>query len=82
MLLELKQEQLRERTGRHSPELAQQLAASRQRMGDYEARYRALLPQPKPSGSLISLGKLAIANRMVRPESTQGFETAPNSATA
>ena len=82
MLLELKQEQLRERTGRHSPELAQQLAASRQRMGDYEAKYRALLPQPKPSGSLISLGKLAIANRMVRPESTQGFETVPNSATA
>jgi len=78
MLLELKQEQIRARTGRLSPELSAQLAAARRRMGDYEARYKALMPQPKPSGAMISLGKLAIANRGVRTDS--GFGDAQPSA--
>ena len=64
-LLELKARQLEDRSGHRSPELAAQIAATRAKVADYAARFRALaLPEaPAPDGALVSLGKLALSRR-------------------
>jgi len=64
-LLEMKERQLRERTGRISPKLAHELSQARERMASYEATFRTLAA-PAPNPNVIPLSTLSMGKRAAR----------------